>query len=135
MLHSLVIGWRRVLPACLVGALSVPALTAYAVEPKNGGTLIFGRSGDSVKLDPASVTDGESLNVTDHIFDGLVTFKPGTTEVAPALATKWDIAADGLTYTFTLVQGAKFHDGTPVNADAVVFSFKRQADKNHPAYN
>ena len=119
------------MPALMFGALAANAL---AVEPKDGGTLIFGRGGDSVKLDPASVTDGESLNVTDHIFDTLVTFKPGTTEVKPDLATKWDIAADGLTYTFTLVEGAKFHDGTPVNADAVIFSFKRQLDKNHPAY-
>ncbi len=108
--------------------------TALAQAPKKGGTLVFGRGGDSVTLDPAAATDGESLNVTDHVFDGLVTLKPGTTEVAAALASKWDITPDGLSYTFTLVDGAKFHDGTPVNADAVIFSFKRQSDKNHEAY-
>lgn len=110
------------------------ATAALGVEPKKGGTLIFGRGGDSVTLDPAAATDGESLNVTDHIFDNLVTFKPGTTDVMPALASKYEISPDGKEYTFTLVPGAKFHDDTPVNADAVIFSFKRQGDKNHPAY-
>jgi len=126
---------NRMLLRSAIGAVLVLAATAgYAVEPKKGGTLVFGRGGDSVGLDPAARTDGESLNVTDHIFDNLVSLKPGTTEVIPALAEKWTITPDGLTYTFNLVKTAKFHDGTPVNADAVVFSFKRQSDKNHEAY-
>ncbi|MEZ4743651.1 MAG: ABC transporter substrate-binding protein [Bdellovibrionota bacterium] len=109
----------------------------FAVDSKSpidGGTLIFGRGGDSVNLDPAAVTDGESLNVTDNIFDNLVTTKSGTTDIIPALATKWDISADGLTYTFYLRKDAKFHDGTDVNADAVIFSFMRQKDPAHKAY-
>jgi peptide/nickel transport system substrate-binding protein len=118
----------------LAGAILATSTAASAVDAKAGGTLVFGRGGDSVGLDPASRTDGESLNVTDHIFDNLVTFKPGTTEVAPSLAESWTITPDGKTYTFKLVKGAKFHDGTPVNADAVVFSFKRQMDEKHPAY-
>ncbi len=115
-------------------ATTLLAGSASAVEPTAGGTLVFGRGGDSVSLDPAAETDGESLNVTDHIFDGLVSFKPGTTEVTPALAKSWEISKDGKTYTFHLVSGAKFHDGTPVNADAVVYSFKRQMDPNHESY-
>lgn len=119
------------LPALLVIGLAAPA---FGAEPKQGGTLVFGRGGDSVTLDPAAATDGESLNVTDHIFDNLVTFKDGTTDITPALASKYEISPDGKTYTFTLVKGAQFQDGTPVNADAVIFSFKRQSDKNHEAY-
>src|SRR4051812_38198567 len=96
----------------------------HAVEaPK--GVLVFGRGGDSVGLDPASRDDGESFNVTDHLFDSLVKLKPGTTEVVPNLAKSWTVSPDGKAVTFTLVQGAKFHDGTPVDADAVVFTFKR----------
>lgn len=118
----------------LAFGLLATTVAAQAATPKSGGTLVFGRGGDSVGLDPAARTDGESLNVTDHIFDNLVTFKPGTTEVTNSLADKWEIAADGKTYTFHLHPGVKFHDGTPLNADAVVFSFKRQLDNKHPAY-
>jgi ABC-type transport system substrate-binding protein len=120
--------------ALSLGLAALWAAQARAVEPKKGGTLVFGRGGDSVGLDPAARTDGESFNVTDHIYDSLLALKPGTTEVAPKLAQSWEITDGGKTYTFKLVQGAKFHDGTPVNADAVVFSFKRQIDKNLPAY-
>lgn len=114
-----------------------PSATFAVDTPTKGQAtrlLVFGRGGDSVGLDPASRTDGESFNVTDHIFDNLVTFKPGTTEISPSLAERWSISADGLTYTFNLVKGAKFHDDTPVNADAVIFSFKRQLDAKHPAH-
>jgi ABC-type transport system substrate-binding protein len=86
-----------------------------------------------VGLDPSARTDGESLNVTDHIYDNLVSFKPGTTDVIPALATKWSISNGGKTYTFNLRKGVKFHDGTDFNADAVIFSFMRQHDPKHKA--
>lgn len=107
---------------------------SWALAPKPGGTLIFGRGGDSVALDPGMVTDGESLNVTDHLFDNLVTYKEGTTELIPALAKSWKVSADGLVYTFSLREGVKFHDGESFDAASVVFTFMRQKDKNHPAY-
>ena len=59
----------------LVAAVFASSI-AQGGSPKKGGTLVFGRGGDSVTLDPSLATDGESLNVTDHIFDGLVTFTP-----------------------------------------------------------
>ena len=97
-----------------------------------GGVIVFGRAGDSVGLDPARETDGESFYATHQVFDTLVEFKTGTTEVVPALATSWDIASDGLTYTFHLREGVKFHDGTDMNADSVVFSLDRQLSEDHP---
>lgn len=97
-------------------------------------TLVFGRGGDSVNLDPSSATDGESLNVTDNIFNNLVTYSPGTTTITADLATDWKISKDGLTYTFNLRKNVKFHDGTDFNADAVIYSMKRQYDKSHEAY-
>lgn len=96
--------------------------------------LIYGRGGDSVSLDPAKETDGESLNVCDNIFDTLVQFKDGTTEIEPALAQSWEVSADGLRYTFRLRPNVSFHDGTPFNAEAVVFSLMRQHDPKHEAY-
>ncbi len=101
-------------------------------DGKSGGIIVFARSGDSVGLDPARETDGESFYGSHQIFDTLVEFKPGTTEIIPALATSWDVSSDGLTYTFHLRKGIKFHDDTPFNSDAVVFSYMRQLDENHP---
>lgn len=89
--------------------------------------LIFGRGGDSVSLDPIVVTDGESYKVTKNIFDTLVNFGEQDTDVNPGLATEWTAAEDGLTYTFQLEEGVKFHDGTDFNAEAVVKNFERWA--------
>jgi peptide/nickel transport system substrate-binding protein len=94
-------------------------------KPSAQDTLVYGRGGDSVSLDPATVTDGESLKVTKNIFDTLLDYNDNDTSVKPALATKWTVSEDGLTYTFELRQGVKFHDGTDFNAEAVVFNFER----------
>ena len=98
---------------------------ALAQTPKKGGTLIYGRGGDSVGLDPAYETDGNSFMVCDNIYEALVFYKDESTDVEPGLATSWDISPDGKTYTFKLRKGVKFHDGTPFTADAVVFSIGR----------
>ena len=98
--------------------------TALAA-PKKGGTLIFGRGGDSVGLDPAYETDGNSFMICDNLFEALVAYKDESTALEPGLAESWTISSDGKTYTFKLRKGVKFHDGTPFNAEAVKFSFNR----------
>lgn len=108
--------------------------TTPAEAPKQN-TLVFGRGGDSVSLDPANVTDGESLNVTKNIFDTLIDYQEGNTQLEPALAESWEPSEDGLTWTFHLKQGVKFHDGTDFNADAVVYNFNRWMDPEHPQHN
>ena len=104
----------------------------HADSHAKGGTLIFGRGGDSVGLDPAFEVDGESFKVCDNIYDTLVQYKEGSTELEPGLAESWESSEDGLTWTFNLRKGVTFHDGTPFNADAVLFSLNRQHDKTHP---
>ncbi len=111
----------------LVAVLAVPALAEDKV-------FVFGRGGDSIRLDPADITDGESVNVCNQIFDGLVRYKVGTTEIEPALAESWEVSEDGMEWTFHLREGVEFHDGSPFNADAVVYTFKRQMDEDHPAH-
>ncbi|MBO8127368.1 MAG: ABC transporter substrate-binding protein [Firmicutes bacterium] len=66
------------------------------------------------------------------MFNSLVEFAQGSTDLVPGLATSWEVSDDGLTYTFHLRKGVKFHDGTPFNAEAVKFSIERQIDPNHP---
>lgn len=108
---------------------------SLAAQPKSGGTLVWGRGSDSKKLDPSDVTDGESLKVTQQIYDTLVRYKKTNTEVIPGLAESWTTSEDGLVWTFKLRKGVKFHDGTDFNAEAVVFNFQRWSDPNHPYHN
>ncbi|HEX7127848.1 MAG TPA: ABC transporter substrate-binding protein [Thermodesulfobacteriota bacterium] len=108
------------------------ALPADAQEMRRGGTLVYGKPKDAVKLDPQNVTDGESFDVTRHIFENLVQFVDEKTEVRPGLAESWSVSNDGKTWTFKLRRGVKFHDGTPFNAQAVVFNFERMAYENNP---
>jgi len=101
-------------------------------EPMEGGTLIFAHSADAGTLDPAGETSGNSLAPAFHIYEGLTMFEPGTTTPIPALATGWEASEDGLEWTFTLREGVTFTDGTPFNADAVVFNFERWFDLENP---
>ncbi|MDE0584239.1 ABC transporter substrate-binding protein [Planococcus sp. A6] len=98
-------------------------------DSESGGekVLIFGRGGDSVSLDPITVTDGESFKVTKNIFDTLINFGEQDTEIEAGLASDWEASEDGLTYTFQLQEGVTFHDGTDFNAEAVVANFERWA--------
>lgn len=122
---------RKLIAIGIIGLAS--SLVALA-KPTVGGNLIYGRSGDAVSLDPGKETDGESFDVTINIFDNLVRFKRGSTEIEPSLAESWQISPNHLEYTFKLRKGVKFHDGTDFNADAVLFSYLRQHDPKHEAY-
>lgn len=103
-----------------------------AEKPKYGGTLIYTKNHPPATLDPAKSVETESTIPCDNIYDGLVHLKLGTTGIAPALARNWAISEDGKIYTFYLRSGVTFHDGTPFNADAVLFSVNRQRDPRHP---
>ena len=110
----------------------VLCLSLFACVQQESRTLIFGRGGDSVGLDPALETDGESFMVCDNIYEPLVTFKEESTELKPALAESWEASEDGLAWTFHLRRSVVFHDGAPFDADAVVFSLGRQFMPGHP---
>jgi peptide/nickel transport system substrate-binding protein len=105
-----------------------------ACSPKaasgGGGTMIVGRGGDSVMLDAAAVTDGESWRVACEILDTLTKLEGTSTKVIPWLAESWS-TTDSKTWTFKLRKGAKFHDGTPVDAAAVKWNFDRWSDPNN----
>ncbi len=105
-------------------------LLRLATEPRDG-RIVFGRSGDAVKLDPAVITDGESSNPVEQIFDTLVRYTPGTAKIEPGLATTWTSDAEHRVWTFTLRPGVSFHDGTPCDALAVANAFERQRDPGH----
>jgi peptide/nickel transport system substrate-binding protein len=143
MALSILLAWALTLAGCgsspttetSTEPTQSPAQTESAADSSGSKTLIVGRGGDSVSLDPIVATDGESFKVTANIFETLVKYEDTNTNILPALAESWEIAKDGLTYTFKLRKGIKFHDGTDFNAEAVVFNFERWMDKSNPYHN
>ncbi|GAA2099821.1 ABC transporter substrate-binding protein [Microlunatus panaciterrae] len=99
--------------------------TGSGTASTSGGDFVFAASSDPVMLDPAMASDGETFRVSRQIFEGLVSTKPGTVDLEPLLAKSWTNTPDGKSYTFTLQEGVKFHDGTDFNAEAVCANFDR----------
>ena len=102
-------------------------------------TLVYCSEGSPEGFDPALYTAGTTFDASSkQIYNRLVEFERGTTVIAPALAESYDVSDDGLTYTFKLRPGVKFHTTeyfTPsreLNAEDVVFSFERQLLADNP---
>ncbi len=93
---------------------------AGAQEPV---TFIFGSFTNPVQLYGAVVTDGVSMRVLNQGCEGLTIFDKDTTNVVPSLATSWESNEDLTEWTFYLQEGVTFHDGTPFNADAIIYNF------------
>jgi peptide/nickel transport system substrate-binding protein len=108
---------------------AAPASNVAAAAP---GTLVIGLVAEPTSLDPGQLTDINSMKLLGAMYDTLVRFKPDSFDLAPSLATSWDISSDLMLYTFKLRPGVKFHDGTDFNADAVKFTYDRLLDPNHP---
>ena len=124
-------------PAAEEPAAEEPAAEEPAAEEPMEAetkTFIFGRGGDSVQLDPALVTDGESFRVTGQVLEPLYQYEPGSTNPIPALATGCTPNAEATEWTCTLREGVKFHDGTDFNADAVIFNFDRWKFTDNPLH-
>lgn len=117
--------------------LSLVAMTvAASVQAK---TLVYCSEGSQEGFNPQLFTSGTTYDASSvPIYNRLVEFKTGTTEVIPGLAEKWDVSEDGKTYTFHLRQGVKWQDSKEFkptrdfNADDVVFSFDRQKNAQNP---
>src|SRR2546428_3584931 len=113
----------------LSGARAVTSVTA---APQRGGTLRVGLNADPPNLDPHQSTAAVDRQVFQNLYDKLVDINQNL-EIVPMLATSWQIADGGRTYTFKLRQGVVFHDGTPFNAEAVKIHFERLLGKTFRA--
>jgi len=116
----------------LTGYYAHPLFDEWVYPEFDKDTIIIARSGDSVGLDVVDETDGESFYVGAQVYDSLFMFGREDTKSYPCLAESYEISDDGLTWTFHLRKGVKFHDGTDFNADAVLFNIDRIWDKDHP---
>lgn len=132
-----VLAGLSLVPGCDVGSLfgqdgeTTNTVGGRGVQ-RDTRTLIVGRPTDAIFLDPARPSDNESVEVIEQVYDKLIQYRPGSNTVEPGLATKWNVTDNGRVWTFHLRRGVKFHDGTPFDADAVVFSLERQRDPLHP---
>ena len=109
--------------ALALGCLLLLARTATAQTDEYRRPL----GNDPSTLDPARISDVYGRPVAQQIFDGLVAFDQ-TLAIVPALAEHWTASRNGLTWTFRLRKGVRFHHGREVTADDVVFSFTRILD-------
>ena len=110
-----------------LGLGPVPAEAQERPGAQDGGVYRRPLGHDPATLDPARLRDIYSLAVGQQLFDGLVQFDQ-TLSITPALAQFWVASRDGLTWTFTLRKGVKFHHGREVTSDDVVYSFTRLLD-------
>ncbi len=106
-------------------ALLATAPMALAQSPKQGGAATITFNNDLTTLDPHVGYDWQNWSVIKSIFDGLMDYKPGTTELEPDLAESYTVSDDGLTYTFKLRDGVKFHNGRAMTSADVKYSFER----------
>ena len=120
----------RAIPLYAGLALVAPALLA-ATPP---GVLIIGQVAEPQSLDPQVTTAANDSRSLVNLYDGLVRNAPGSLAIEPALPRRSELSADGLRYTSHLRAGAKFHDGTPVDAAAVRLTFERMLNKQPPHY-
>ena len=122
----------------LASALCLGLLGYGSAALAKSDTLVFCSEGSPAGFDISQFTTGTDNDAAEPLYNRLTEFTPGGTAAIPALATHWDISEDGLTYSFHLREGVKFHSNkqfTPsrdLNADDVVFTFERMRDKEHP---
>src|SRR5215213_8628296 len=103
----------------LTGTGVLPARSALARQDA-ANAIVFGIGTDVDELDPRTIDTQEGYIACANVYDCLVLYDLGATTIRPGLAETWEISEDGLVYTFNLRQGVSFHDGEPLNADAVV---------------
>jgi len=119
--------------------LAATALTLALGGAASAKTLVYCSEGSPEGFDPALYTAGTTFDASSKpVYNRLVQFVPGTTELEPGLAESWEVSDDGLEYTFKLRPDVQFHStdfftpSRPLNADDVLFSFNRQWKDDNP---
>src|SRR6476646_4350607 len=100
----------------LAGALILSPAFADT-QPKQGGAAVVTFKDDLATLDPAIGYDWQNWSIIKSLYSRLMDYEPGTTNLRPDLAESFDVSPDGLTYTFKLRKGVKFHNGRELTAD------------------
>jgi len=109
--------------------LAALALPGFAVA--QGVPLRVGIPSIPVALDPATALEGTVPFISRQVFDTLVQYREGSSDIEPGLAAAWSVSRDGLSWTFRLRDGVRFHDGTPLTSRHVAESLDRIVVPNH----
>jgi ABC-type transport system substrate-binding protein len=119
--------------AAPAAATSADMIAAAEPGAKKGGVFTIAGPGDPAHFDLDQSPSLVNLWPQSPMYDNLIRFNPldGGQTIIPDLAQKWEVSPDGLTYTFHLRQGVKFHDGSPFTADDVIATFERR--RNPPS--
>ena len=109
-----------------VAALTmIAASPAFAQNDPKGGEIVITYKDDVSTLDPAIGYDWQNWSMIKSLFDGLMDYEPGTTTLRPDLAESYEISDDGMTFTFKLRPGVKFHNGREMTAEDIKYSIER----------
>jgi len=115
-----------------LAAACILAGSAAATEmPRRGGRLILALNADIRSLEPGNNRDSNGDSVLHQIFEGLVAYRADLS-VGPSLASSWNVSDDGKVYRFTLRDGVKFHNGAPLTAKEVKWSWEHL--RSNPAW-
>ena len=120
---------RNILPAAAAAALI--AASAHAAEPKRGGTLAFSYQPEPSALSTIATTAVPTALVATKIFESLLEYEGAGLKPKAGLAESWSTSSDGLTHTFKLREGVKFHDGKPLTSADVKFSVEKLVKPFH----
>jgi peptide/nickel transport system substrate-binding protein len=118
----------RMLPRVMLRTFLILTLLLawqYDVSAQPRKELRVGVPGVPASLDPASALEGATPLIARQVFDTLVSYREGSTDIEPGLATRWAVSRDGLVWTFTLRDGVRFHDGALLTGAEAASSFER----------
>ena len=125
------ISTKNFLAAILLALFSLSTLAVGNPSAVKGGTFKYNLGQGPTTLNPLSSTDAYASSVQAYIIEGLADRDADTYEWQPVLASSWEISKDGTTYTFTIRDGVKWHDGKPLTVDDVKFSFDAIVDPDN----
>ncbi len=112
---------------------SASASTEQETKPAEGGSFVFGLATEIDNFDPFTATTADAKSIYFNIYEGLVKVQPDGT-FAGAVASDYSISEDAATYTFTLRDGVKFHNGEAVTAEDVLYSIQLAIDSKITGY-
>ena len=115
-----------------IGLITVLLVALAGSAWAQGGALRVGLPTVTATLDPAIALDGSVSVIARQMFDTLVQYREVSSDIEPGLASQWSVSRDGLTWTFRLRDGVRFHDGTVLTAHHVVESLERVLQPSPP---
>jgi peptide/nickel transport system substrate-binding protein len=111
-----------------------PKVVTVKTPGRYGGRFVLGQTGNPRTFNAMMANESSSADITNLTFSSLIDLDNETQQIEPGLAKSWEVAPDGVTWTFHLRKGAKFSDGHPMTAQDVLFSFQVALDPTvHPS--